>query len=112
MKSFNKVVLMGRITRDPELKQTPSGQTVCNFSVALNRSYKKDDEWVENTDFVDVVAWGPLAERVSTRAVKGTNVLVEGELRSRSWEGDDGQTRLKMEVHAHDVIATEKVEEQ
>lgn len=102
-RSFNQVILMGNLTRDPELRQTPNGQNVCSFSLALNRSYKgSDGEWQEATDYVDVVAWGPLGERVAQYLTKGRPALVNGRLQSRSWE-QDGQKRSKVEVVAQDV---------
>lgn len=102
-RSFNQVILMGNLTRDPELRNIPSGQSVTSFSLALNRSYKgQDGEWKEATDFVDVVAWGPLGERVAQYVTKGRPVLVNGRLQSRSWE-QDGQKRSKLEVIAQDV---------
>ncbi len=102
-RSFNQVVLMGNLTRDPELRQTPNGQNVCSFSLALNRSYKgADGNWQEATDFIDVVAWGPLGERVAQYLSKGRPCLVNGRLQSRSWE-QDGQKRSKVEVVAQDV---------
>ncbi len=102
-RSFNQVVLMGNLTRDPELRQTPNGQNVCSFSLALNRSYKgSDGNWQEATDYIDVVAWGPLGERVAQYLSKGRPCLVNGRLQSRSWE-QDGQKRSKVEVVAQDV---------
>ena len=102
-RSFNQVILMGNLTRDPELRTTPTGQSVCNFGLALNRSYKGGDgEWVEATDFIDIVAWGPLGERVAQYLTKGRPALVNGRLQSRSWE-QDGQKRSKVEVVANDV---------
>jgi single-strand DNA-binding protein len=102
-RSFNLVVLMGNLTRDPELRTTPNGTSVCSFSLALNRSYKgSNGEWQEATDYVDVVAWGPLGERVSQYLSKGRPALVNGRLQSRSWE-QDGQKRNKVEVIAQDV---------
>jgi len=102
-RSFNQATLMGNLTRDPELRTTPNGQSVCNFGLALNRSYKSaDGEWVEATDFVDIVAWGPLGERVAQYLSKGRPALVSGRLQSRSWE-QDGQKRNKLEVVAQDV---------
>ncbi len=102
-RSVNQVILMGNLTRDPELRQTPSGQSVVSFSLALNRSYKDSSgEWQEATDFIDVVAWGPLAERVSQYMSKGRRCLVQGRLQSRSWE-QEGQKRSKVEVLANDV---------
>jgi single-strand DNA-binding protein len=102
-RSFNQVILMGNLTRDPELRTTPNGQSVCSFSLALNRSYKgADGNWQEATDYVDVVAWGPLGERVSQYLNKGRPCLVNGRLQSSSWE-KDGQKRTKVEVVANDV---------
>jgi single-strand DNA-binding protein len=102
-RSFNQVVLMGNLTRDPELRQIPSGQQVCSFSLALNRSYKgTDGNWQEATDYVDVTAWAALGERVAQYLTKGRPCLVSGRLQSRSWE-QDGQKRSKVEVVATDV---------
>ncbi len=102
-RSLNQVTLMGNLTRDPELRQTPNGQTVTNFSLALNRSYKdQSGEWQEITDYVDIVCWGPLAERVAQYMSKGRRCLVQGRLQSRSWE-QEGQKRSKVEVLANDV---------
>jgi single-strand DNA-binding protein len=94
---------MGNLTRDPELRQTPNGQNVTSFSLALNRSYKDaSGEWQEATDYIDIVCWGPLAERVAQYLNKGRRCLVQGRLQSRSWE-QDGQKRSKVEVLANDV---------
>ena len=102
-RSVNQVIIMGNLTRDPELGQTPSGQSVVSFSLALNRSYKdQSGEWQEATDYIDVVAWGPLAERVAQYMTKGRRALVQGRLQSRSWE-QEGQKRTKVEVLANDV---------
>lgn len=102
-RSFNQVILMGNLTRDPELRQTPNGQNVCSFSLALNRSFKgSDGNWQEATDYIDVVAWGPLGERVAQYLSKGRPCLVNGRMQSRSWE-QDGQKRSKVEVNAQDV---------
>ena len=102
-RSFNQVILMGNLTRDPELRSTPNGQSVCSFSLALNRSYKAaDGNWQEVTDYVDCVAWGPLGERVSQYLQKGRPCLVNGRLQSRSWE-QEGQKRSKVEVVCSDV---------
>src|SRR6266550_2414605 len=102
-RSFNQVTLMGNLTRDPELRTTPNGASVCSFSLALNRSYKNaDGDWKEATDFIDIVAWGPLGERVAQYLTKGRPALVSGRLQSRSWE-QDGNKRSKVEVVAQDV---------
>lgn len=102
-RSLNQVTLMGNLTRDPELRQTPTGQNVTSFSLALNRSYKDaSGEWKEVTDYVDIVCWSTLAERVAQYLSKGRRCLVQGRLQSRSWE-QDGQKRSKIEVLANDV---------
>ena len=102
-RSLNQVTLMGNLTRDPELRQTPTGQNVTSFSLALNRAYKSaNGEWQEATDYIDCVCWGPLAERVSQYLSKGRRCLVQGRLQSRSWE-QDGNKRSKVEVLANDV---------
>ena len=102
-RSLNQVTLMGNLTRDPELRQTPTGQNLTSFSLALNRSYKDSGgEWQEATDYIDIVCWGPLAERVAQYLSKGRRCLVQGRLQSRSWE-QDGQKRSKVEVLANDV---------
>jgi single-strand DNA-binding protein len=94
---------MGNLTRDPELRTTPSGASVCSFSLALNRSYKNSEgNWQEATDYIDITAWGPLGERVAQYLTKGRPALVSGRLQSRSWE-QDGQKRSKVEVVANDV---------
>ncbi len=98
-RSVNTVILLGRLTRDPELRQTPSGQSVCSFSLALNRSYKdpRTGDLVESTDFVDCVAWAQLGETIAKYVGKGRNLCIQGRLQSRSWE-QDGQKRSKLEV--------------
>jgi len=102
-RSLNQVTLMGNLTRDPELRQTPTGQNVTSFSLALNRSYKdQSGEWQEATDYIDIVCWGPLAERVAQYLSKGRRCLVQGRLQSRNWE-QDGAKRSKVEVLANDV---------
>ncbi len=102
-RSVNQVTLLGNLTRDPELRTTPNGQNVVSFSLALNRSYKdQSGEWQEATDYVDVVAWAALAERVAQYLSRGSRCLVQGRLQSRNWE-QEGQKRSKVEVLASDV---------
>lgn len=102
-RSVNTVILMGNLTRDPELKQTPTGMSVCSFSLALNSAYKdQNGEWQERTNYVDCVAWAGLGERVAQYMSKGRRCLVQGDLQSRSWE-QDGQKRSKVEVRAAEV---------
>lgn len=103
-RSFNEVILLGNLTRDPELRSTPSGASVVNVSIALNRSYKDaSGEWREETDYVDVVCWSNLADRVHQFLGKGSKVLISGRIQSRSWE-QDGQKRSKLEVVANSII--------
>jgi single-strand DNA-binding protein len=102
--SLNKVFLMGNLTRDPELRYIPSGKAVASFSVAVNRSYKDPSgEKKEDVSFVNVVVWGKLAEICGEYLTKGRPVMVEGRLKSSSWEAQDGQKRSKLEVVAQDV---------
>lgn len=111
-KSLNQVTLLGRLTRDPELRQTPNGASVASFSLALNRSYKDSaGEWQEQTDFIDCVAWGPLAERLERMVKRGQRLLVNGRLSQRSWE-QDGQKRSKVEVVINDMTLIEQAGDQ
>jgi single-strand DNA-binding protein len=99
--SINKVLLSGRLTRDPELRYTPSGVAVMTFSLALNRRYKdQSGEWKDEVSFVNVVAWQRQAELASEYLKKGSAVFVEGRLQSRSWETSEGQKRSILEVRA------------
>jgi single-strand DNA-binding protein len=99
--SINKVLLSGRLTRDPELRYTPSGVAVMTFSLALNRRYKdQSGEWKDEVSYVNVVAWQRQAELASEYLKKGSAVFVEGRLQSRSWETSEGQKRSVLEVRA------------
>lgn len=107
-KSVNQVTILGNLTRDPDMRSTPNGHSVITFTVALNRSYKDNSgEWKETADYVDCVAWSALADKVHEKCFKGSRVLVQGRLQSRSWE-KDGQKRSKVEVLASDVIFIDK----
>ncbi len=97
-KSINQVMLMGRLTRDPELRSTTTGKSVVNFSLAVDR-YGQD----AGADFFDIVAWEKLGELVNQYLSKGRRCLVQGRLSQRSWEGDDGKKRYRTEVVATDV---------
>ncbi len=104
MASINRVVLVGNLTRDPELRQTPSGKSVCTMGLAVNDRYKNDaGEWVEKPNFFDIVAWGAQAENCSRYLSKGRPVAVDGRLSFRSWEAQDGSKRSKVEVVATSV---------
>jgi single-strand DNA-binding protein len=101
-KGFNKVVLMGNLTRDPETRTTPSGQSVTNFSLAVNRTWKgQDGTTQENVSYIDCVAWGKTGEIIAQYMQKGRALLVSGRLDQRSWE-QDGQKRSKVEVVVED----------
>lgn len=102
-KSINQVILMGNLTRDPELRTTPNGQSVCSFSLAVNRSWQgQDGQAQEAVDYFDVTAWAKLGELVNQYLSKGRKCLVQGRLSQRSWE-KDGQKHSKVEVVASDV---------
>jgi single-strand DNA-binding protein len=103
MASLNKVILLGNLTRDPELRYTPNGTAVSSFGLAVNRRYRQGDEWKEEVCFVDVVTYGRQAETVGEYLSKGSMALVEGRLQWRSWESDTGQKRSKHEVVAMNV---------
>jgi single-strand DNA-binding protein len=108
--SVNKVLLSGRLTRDPELRYTPSGTAVVSFSVASSRNYKgQDGEWKQAVTFVNVVAWAKLAVLVSEYLKKGSAVFVEGSLNSRSWETEDGQKRSVLEIRADRVQFLDRI---
>lgn len=103
MANLNRVFLMGNLTRDPELRYTPSGTAVSSFGLAVNRRYRHGEEWKEETCFVDVVVFGRQAETVSEYLSKGRQAFIEGRLSWRSWESDDGTRRSKHEVVAQNV---------
>jgi single-strand DNA-binding protein len=108
--SLNRVSLVGRLTRDPELRYIPSGAAVISFRLAVSRRYKtQSGEWKDDPAFVDVVAWQALAERLSQSVKKGSPVFVEGRLSSRSWETQDGQKRSAVEVVAFSVQHLERM---
>ena len=99
MANYNKVMLMGNLTRDPELRYTPSGTPIASFGLAVNRRFKRQDgEQVEETCFVDITAFGRQAEVVSEYLSKGRPLFVEGRLHQESWEAQDGQKRTKLSV--------------
>ena len=104
-RSLNKVQLIGNLTRDPELRYTPSGSAVCTFGIATNRTWTTDSgEKREEVDFHNIVAWRKLAELCSQFLTKGRKVYVEGRLSTRSWTGQDGQQKSRTEVVIDDMI--------
>ena len=103
-KSFNKVIIMGNLVRDPELRYLPSGMPVANFSIASNDSYKKGDDLVESVSYLDVVVFSRQAENCNEYLSKGRPVLIEGRLQQRRWEAKDGTKRSKVEIVASNVM--------
>lgn len=104
MASFNRVMLMGNLTRNPELKYTPSGTAVTDLGLAVNESFKnKAGETVEQTCFVDVVVWGRQAETASEFLTKGSPAFIEGRLQFDQWENQEGEKRSKLRVRAERV---------
>lgn len=104
-RSLNRVQLIGNLTRDPELRYTPSGSAVCSFSIATNRNWTTDTgEKKEEVEFHRIVAWRKLAELCSQFLVKGRKVYVEGRLATRSWTGQDGAQKSTTEVVIDDMI--------
>lgn len=106
MLSLNRVMLIGNLTRDPELRFTPSGTQVAGFGVATNRRWTSQDGTEQNaTDFHDIVVWGKLAEIAGQVLHKGQPAYVEGRLQTRSWEAPDGSKKYKTEIVADNLIA-------
>ncbi|MDD3773920.1 MAG: single-stranded DNA-binding protein [Patescibacteria group bacterium] len=105
MRGFNKAIIAGNATRDPELRSIPSGQSVTSFSVATNRRFKDSSgENQDSVEFHNVVAWGKLAEICGQYVKKGTPILIEGRLQTRSWEGQDGAKRQTTEIVAENMV--------
>ncbi len=102
MASFNKVILLGNLTRDPEVRYTPNGVAVASFSIAVNRKYKQGDATKDEVSYIDIVVFGKQAEACGQYVKKGDSVLVDGRLQQRRWE-DNGQKRSKIEVVAIQV---------
>lgn len=98
---MNKIIIIGRITKDTELKTTNNGTEVCNFTVAVDRFAKKGEE--KQTDFIDVTAWGKTAAFVDTYFMKGSPVVVEGRMESRKWEDKDGNKRTSWGITAEKI---------
>lgn len=99
--NLNKVILGGRLTSDVELKQTPSGVSVCSFSLAVNRKYSRDGE--QSTDFINIVAWRQTAEFISKFFKKGSSICLVGTIQTRNWTDQNGQKRYATEVIADEA---------
>jgi single-strand DNA-binding protein len=100
---FNKIILIGNLTKDPEVRYTPQGTSVCNFAIAVNRKYKQGDELKEEVTYIDIVTFGKQADTCGQYLNKGSAVLVDGRLQQRRWETEEGQKRSKYEVVAQSV---------
>ena len=103
MASFNKVIFMGNLTRDPELRYTPGGLVVCNFDIAVNSSYKSKEDGKDETLFIRIVTFNKQAENCGQYLKKGRPVFVEGRLSISNWQGEDGVKRYRTEVIAQSV---------
>lgn len=107
--SLNKAMLIGNLTRDPELRKTGNGQSVTSFSIATNRAFTtQTGERKEQADYHNIVAWGRLAEICAQYLTKGKKVYVDGRIQSREWEGQDGQKRYRTEIVADNLIMLDK----
>ena len=102
MADINHVTLVGRLTRDAELKYTNSGQAVSNIGIAINQRRRRDDQWVDEAHFFDCVVWGKTAEALNQYLVKGKQVGIEGQLRQSRWE-QDGRTRSRVEIFVNNL---------
>ncbi len=109
MRSVNKVIIIGNLTRDPEMKQTQNGQAVTTFGIATNREWMTNNsDKKKSTEFHEVVAWARLAEICNQYLRKGKLVYLEGYLKTRSWEGETGEKRFRTEIVLQDMIMLEK----
>jgi len=106
---INKVTLMGNVTRDPELRYTPSGTAVLSIGLATNRRYKKGEEWLDEVTYHNIVIWNN-AEELAKRIKKGTRVYIEGRISTRSWDSTDGKKNYKTEVITDRVILISRYE--
>lgn len=107
-RNINTITVSGNVTRDPELRFTPSGQAICSFGLAVNRSWqnRQTQEWEEQTSFFDVKAWAQLGQNISDTVSKGTRVVVSGRLEQRSWETEQGDRRSAVDIVADDVAVS------
>lgn len=102
MQDINSVVIVGRITRDSELRYTANGGALCNFCIASNRSVKKGDQWADEASFFDLTLWGKQAEGLNKYLIKGTQVAIKGSLKQERWT-KDGENKSKLAIHVEDI---------
>jgi single-strand DNA-binding protein len=109
--TLNKMMIIGNLGADPELRYTPSGKAVTNLRVAVNHNFRgADGEWQKETQWFNVEVWDQAAERAAEQLRKGNKVYAEGRLRTREWEGQDGQKRTSVEIRADRVVGLERRE--
>lgn len=108
MTGFNKVILIGNLTNNPELRYTPNGTPVSSFSLAVNRKFRQGNELKEEVCYIDIVTFGKQAELAAQYLTKGRGVLVDGRLQQRRWETEDGQKRSKHEIVADQITYLDK----
>lgn len=109
MASVNKIIVIGNVGRDPELRYTANGKSMVNFSVATNHRFQRPDgEWDEQTEWFRVVAWGPVAERATERLEKGAQAYVEGRLQTRTWTDREGKERKEVEIIASQITRLDR----
>ena len=105
MKSVNKVILLGNVGKDPEIKYTPSGVAIASLSLATNERQKKDGEWQDRTEWHNIVAWQRLAEIVGEYVKKGSKIYIEGRITTSSWEDkQSGEKKYRTEIVANDLV--------
>ena len=109
---LNRVVLVGRMVRDPELRYTPAGAAVCSFSLANGRSYTQGSEKKEQTSYFDCVAWSKLGELITEYCKKGAQIAIEGRLQQRRWDDSEGNKKSKIEIVAENIQFLSKPKEQ
>lgn len=106
---MNKIIVIGNVGRDPELRYTPNGKAMASFSLATNHNYQKaTGEWEQQTEWFRIIVWSPMAERVVDRIQKGSLAYVEGRLQTRTWTGQDGKERKEIEVIANQVLSLDR----
>jgi len=106
---INRVTLMGNVTKDPDLRYTPSGTAVISFSLATNRRYKKGEEWTDEVAYHNLVVWNQ-AEQLAQRIKKGTRIYVEGRVQTKSWDDKEGKKQYKTEIISERVILISRFE--
>ena len=112
IEGLNKIILVGNLTRNPEIRYTPTGTPVANFGLAVNRRFRQGDDYKEDVCFVDIVVFGKQAEHCGQYLSKGDGAIIDGRLQQRRWETEDGQRRNKHEVVAQSVTFLPKRQSQ